>query len=222
MRIQDLQYYLALAELGSFSKVSKQFKVSQPTVSLAMQRLEKELGTELIWRDPGHQQLALTHPGRILQQHAEQMVNHYFLAEEEIKKEAEQKLVLLLSELAELAYFPAIQEHLSDHFFTHLQQRQASTEEALQALKVGQADAAILTSSFPIEEKLVAEEIPHPDLQLSEDKVLPAFPLTFVYREDRLQGPDLTRILAELKAAIATASARDFTLISKGNKPSGV
>ncbi|MCK8617878.1 LysR family transcriptional regulator [Fructobacillus sp. M158] len=217
MRIQDLQYYLALADLGSFSKVSKQFNVSQPTISLAMQRLEKELATELIWRDPGHQKFALTHPGRILQQHAQQIVTQYQLAEEEIQKEAEQKLLLVLSELANLAYFPAVEEHLSDHFFTHLQKKTASTNEALQALASGQADAALLTSPVTIEEKFTAIDIPHSPLQLSADKALPAFPLTFVYRKERLQNTDLSRILDELRAGIDSAAAVDFTLISKSH-----
>ncbi|MDD9139249.1 LysR family transcriptional regulator [Fructobacillus sp. CRL 2054] len=215
MRIQDLEYYLSLAELGSFSQVSKKFQVSQPTVSLAMQRLEKELNTELIWRDPGHKKLALTHPGHILLKHARKMVAQYHQAEDEIQKEAEQKLVLGLSEIVDFAYFPSIEQHLSDHFFTHLRKETVNGVDALSKLHKGQFDALLITGPLPIEEKLTVIDIPHPPLRLSEDKALPDFKLSFVYQEDSLQNSDLALILKELVGAIVSAQEKDFTLISK-------
>ncbi|MFC4761470.1 LysR family transcriptional regulator [Fructobacillus durionis] len=215
MRIQDLEYYLSLAELGSFSQVSKKFQVSQPTISLAMQRLEKELNTELIWRDPGHQKLALTHPGQILLKHAKKIVAQYQQAEDEIQKEAEQKLVLGLSEIVDFAYFPSIEEHLSDHFFTHLRKETVNAETALEQLQKGQFDALLITGSLPIEEKLTIIDIPHPPLHLSAGKPLPDFQLSFVYQKDSLENSDLALILEELQGAIASAQAKDFALISK-------
>ncbi|MBS9335456.1 LysR family transcriptional regulator [Fructobacillus sp. M1-13] len=220
MRIQDLAYYMALADLGSFSQVSKKFKISQPTVSLAIKRLEKELKTELIWRDPSRQQLTLTHSGRILQKHAAVILQEMALAETEIIKEANQKFVLGLTDLVEFAYFPAVKEHLSDHFLIHLQKRLVHSDEALSQIQKGDLDAAFITGDLSedsnlIEEKLTILDIPHPALHLYNEKNLPPFRLSFVYLKDRLDDSDLSAILTELQHAIWRSSKEDFTLIKK-------
>lgn len=223
MRIQDLKYYLSLAELGNFSQVSKKFSVSQPTISLAMQRLEKEMKTELIWRDPGHKKIALTHSGRILAQHARVMVAEFDQAEEEIQKEAEQKLVLGLSEVVDLAYFPAIQEHLSEHFFVHLKKKNIAADDAVSLLKEKKIDAALVAGSVDWTEGLVVREVKHPALQHSIGSSLPDFTLSFAYRKEAgvddaaavQNGDTLSAILSELGQAVSAAEGSDFALISK-------
>ncbi|MCO0832390.1 LysR family transcriptional regulator [Fructobacillus sp. W13] len=222
MRIQDLKYYLSLSELGNFSQVSKKFSVSQPTISLAMQRLEKEMKTELIWRDPGHKKIALTHSGRILAEHARVMVNEYDQAEEEIQKEAEQKLVLGLSEVVDLAYFPAIKEHLSEHFFVHLKKKSISASEAVFLLKEKKIDAALVAGEIDESDFLVIEEVKHPALQHTIGSSLPDFTLSFAYRKEAgaddtavRNGDTLSAILSELGQAVSVAEGSDFALISK-------
>ncbi|GAP01342.1 LysR substrate binding domain protein [Fructobacillus fructosus] len=215
MRIQDLEYYLALAELGSFSQVSKRFNISQPTVSLAMQRLEKELTSELIWRDPGHQKMAFTHPGQILLEHAKKIVQEYQQAQVAIQKEAEQKFALGLSEMVDLAYYPAIKEHLSDHFFTHLQKSLVQRNEGLRLLQDGKVDALLVIGSANLAAPYRVEEIAHPALLQPNGQALPDFTLSFIYQDSGQSSETMTAILSELKTAIHSASQNDFTLISK-------
>lgn len=215
MRIQDLEYYIALSELGSFSQVSKKFHISQPTVSLAMQRLEKELTSELIWRDPGHQKLALTHPGKILLSYARKIVHEYEQAQLAIQKEAKQKFSLAMSEMVDLAYYPAIKEHLSEHFFTHLQKSIVHGPESVAALQSGKIDALLIIGSVTVDSPFLVESIPHPSLLLPNGQSLPDFTLSFVYKEETKNSQTMAAILSELKTAIHLASANDFTLISK-------
>ncbi|MBS9339169.1 LysR family transcriptional regulator [Fructobacillus sp. M2-14] len=219
MRVQDLKYYLSLAELRNFSQVSKKFSVSQPTISLAMQRLEKEMKTELIWRDPGHKKIALTHSGRILAAHARVIVKESEQAEEEIQKEAEQKLVLGLSEVVDLAYFPAVQEHLSEHFFVHLKKKSISANDASSLLKEKKIDAALVAGDIQASSNLVVQKIKHPALQHSVGSSLPDFTLSFAYRKEEGNasevGDTLTAILSELDQAVTAAESSDFSVISK-------
>lgn len=61
MKLSALRYLVAFADEGSFSKAAERCHVSQPTLSVALQNLEAELGVALIERSKGH--VALTDLG---------------------------------------------------------------------------------------------------------------------------------------------------------------
>ncbi len=61
MKLSALRYLVAFADEGSFSKAAERCHVSQPTLSVALQNLEAELGVTLIERVKGH--AALTELG---------------------------------------------------------------------------------------------------------------------------------------------------------------
>jgi LysR family hydrogen peroxide-inducible transcriptional activator len=61
MKLSVLRYLVAFADEGSISKAAERCHVSQPTLSVALQNLEAELGVPLIERNKGH--LALTDLG---------------------------------------------------------------------------------------------------------------------------------------------------------------
>ena len=61
MNFSALRYLVAFADEGSFSKAADRCHVSQPTLSVALQQLEAELGVALIERSKGH--VALTDLG---------------------------------------------------------------------------------------------------------------------------------------------------------------
>lgn len=61
MKLTSLRYLVAFADEGSFSRAAEKCHVSQPTLSVALQNLEGELGIALIERNKGH--VALTDIG---------------------------------------------------------------------------------------------------------------------------------------------------------------
>lgn len=61
MKLSTLRYLVAFADEGSFSRAAERCQVSQPTLSVALQNLEAELGVALIERIKGH--VALTDLG---------------------------------------------------------------------------------------------------------------------------------------------------------------
>lgn len=61
MKLTSLRYLVAFADEGSFSRAAEKCHVSQPTLSVALQNLESELGIALIERNKGH--VALTDIG---------------------------------------------------------------------------------------------------------------------------------------------------------------
>ena len=64
MNLKDLQYFYDLCQLQSYTKVAKQHKVSQPTISYAVKRLEDSFNCKLIHRDPSHRTFKLTEQGK--------------------------------------------------------------------------------------------------------------------------------------------------------------
>ncbi len=51
MQINQLHYFVVLEKYGSFSKAAEKLNISQPALSLQMQRLEEELGYKLLNRN---------------------------------------------------------------------------------------------------------------------------------------------------------------------------
>ncbi len=65
MDLRQLQYFLATVENRSFGRAAEQMHVTQPALSKAVQRLEKELGVRLLDRLPrGVEPDALRHGAR--------------------------------------------------------------------------------------------------------------------------------------------------------------
>ena len=72
MTLQQLTYFLAAAEHGSFSAAAQSLFMAQPSLSEQIRRLEAELGVALFAR--GARGLELTEAGRLFQPHAERTV----------------------------------------------------------------------------------------------------------------------------------------------------
>jgi LysR family hydrogen peroxide-inducible transcriptional activator len=50
MTLTELRYLVSLSEMGHFRKAAEQCNVSQPTLSIAIKKLEQELGINLFER----------------------------------------------------------------------------------------------------------------------------------------------------------------------------
>ncbi|AQS54031.1 HTH-type transcriptional regulator CynR [Jeotgalibaca dankookensis] len=84
MNIQDLIYFNHLATSRNFTATANHFFVSQPSISMSLQRLEKELDTLLLDRKRLHNQMRLTPTGEILHKHAVTVLQILENAQEEI------------------------------------------------------------------------------------------------------------------------------------------
>lgn len=68
----DLVYFVEIANILNFSRTAKHIGISQPSLSLAIKRLEHAIGTELFIR--GKNGVALTKAGKRLLSHAKQLL----------------------------------------------------------------------------------------------------------------------------------------------------
>lgn len=160
MNTRDLEYFIRLTEVKNFSKVAHEFKVSQPTITFALQRLENELNTKLIVRFRAQKQLIITDSGKLLLQHAKGILAHYYLVKKEIAQHHLEQLTVGLSPIIENNYFPIIAQNLKEHHLLgKVQTGEYSSKATLQALRNGSIDLALFSSIVPLkDENLYTEE----------------------------------------------------------------
>lgn len=77
MRVDYLRYFEHLAKVLNYTKAAQDLYIAQPTLSVAIKRMEKELGIQLFKRAGGasSQRIELTETGAILQEYVAQALN---------------------------------------------------------------------------------------------------------------------------------------------------
>lgn len=73
--LEELQTFVAVTELQSFTKAAEQLNISQPTVSLHIKRLEEYFGEILIFRSRRQKKPVMTAAGQRLYQQAKKLLN---------------------------------------------------------------------------------------------------------------------------------------------------
>ncbi|MEA4954232.1 MAG: LysR family transcriptional regulator [Pseudoflavonifractor sp.] len=72
MQLNIIRYVVTISETGSFTRAAEQLYISQPALSQAVQRLEKELGAVLFRREKGR--IAITPAGEVLVEEGKKML----------------------------------------------------------------------------------------------------------------------------------------------------
>ncbi len=80
--IKNLQYFLTLIETANFTKAAEKSFITQPTLSKIIQRLEENLGQQLLHRN--NQKVEPTQAGLLLAQNAREIVGQWHRLQEEL------------------------------------------------------------------------------------------------------------------------------------------
>lgn len=153
MNLQQLEYFLATAERGSFSAAAHALHLSQPSVSEQVRRLEAELGVALFARVG--RGLALTDAGRSLRPHAEAVLDAVREARES---------VVAVRELREgtisFGTFSTARDYLGSDLIAEFRRRHPqvrvrilglNSAEAAQDVREGRLEAAIV--ALPVDDE---------------------------------------------------------------------
>lgn len=150
MTIQQIGYFLKLAEELNFTTVAKIFFITQPTLSRQIVNLENELGVALFDRD--HNNVQLTKEGR----HFYQRVNPIFLDLMSAVREVQnmntdsRQLVIGIQEeqLISASFLLGINKLRFLHPELKVEIHRSQTEELIEGLSLGKYDV-INTVRFP-------------------------------------------------------------------------
>lgn len=160
MNIRDLEYFNSLCTTKSFTKTSRQFYISQPSITMALHRLEKELDTKLIIRDHSRNEILLTKSGEVLENHIKNILLEIKKTKSEIARINGDKIKLGVPPIIGAYYFPLILKDLAknglDKCITLVETGSVKIKELL--LK-GEVDISFIGSITPIKEETIKSHI---------------------------------------------------------------
>ncbi len=148
MELHQLRYFVAAAEAGSFTRAADRCRVSQPTLSQQLQRLESSLGQALF--DRLGRGVALTPAGAALLPRARRILAEADDAREHLAGEVERGVgTLRLGAIPTIAPYvlPAVVARLRRRFpRAGVEVREDLTEALADRLAAGELDAAIVST----------------------------------------------------------------------------
>ena len=149
MEIRQLEYFRAVCGLNSISKAAEQLHVAQPSVSIAIQKLEEELGVMLF--DRTQRQISLTEEGKIFSQRVSDILLQIGDSVNEIKD-----LRFCQSGTIKIGIPPMIGVFLFPHIFARFRKRypdikliavEAGSLSIQKLLEDGNIDVGIITQN---------------------------------------------------------------------------
>ena len=148
MELKQVTYFLAVAELGSFSAAADHLYISQSSLSKQIMALEKELGIELF--DRSKRNIVLTEAGATFRKHAQRLNDEYkvMLANLKEYKRAPSLSIVAIPVIAQYGITSYIAQFQSafPNIQLMLEEREAST--ILPALNDHQFDLAFVRDNY--------------------------------------------------------------------------
>ncbi|RRJ82888.1 LysR family transcriptional regulator [Aestuariirhabdus litorea] len=165
MDLKRLRYFTELASIGNFTLAASRLGIAQPALSMAMQKLEQEVGLKLINRT--ERRMTITADGEVLLRYARQVLQLMSDAERELQaqKGVEQGVIRLgVSAMLASYYLP---EHLLGFCKRYPGVRitlfEAGTATLERMVLEGELDLALLRTDRPHEQirsrPLIEEQI---------------------------------------------------------------
>ena len=154
--LYQLRYFLAVVETGSFTKAARRVRVSQPTLSAGIQKLEAALDVPLF--DRKSRRVFLTSAGTRFVERARAIVSEVQRAQAEIAELSQPRDVLHLGVLTTIAAQSVerlLRDFLRSQPGTILELFEGTERELKNRIDAGQLDAAI-TIERP-EQRLLSE-----------------------------------------------------------------
>ena len=174
--INQLRYFVAIADCGSFSKAAARCHVSQPALSVQIQKLESRLGKVLLNRS--HRRIVPTEAGYLLLPRARAILGQVEEAKQEVRNVDERKTGKILVGIL-MTIAPCFLVHILNSFVDQFPDIQVCLNETTTALMLSMLDAGKLDmgiTSLPIRDNGFGTEI-----LFSEEMLLalhPRHPLT--------------------------------------------
>ena len=150
MNLKDLQYFYDLCQLQSYTEVAKQHKVSQPSISYAIKRLEEYFNCKLIHHDPSHRSFKLTPQGQILLKHTELILPEVISTRKEINRSLAQYSTVGFPPIIIQYLFAALNEKDKFDFLKKVRPIRGGSVELLYLLIKGDLDASLLGLIEPL------------------------------------------------------------------------
>lgn len=144
MTLQQLKYVITVANIGTISEAAKKLFISQPSLTKAIQELEKEMGITIFHRS--HKGITLSKEGEIFLGYARQVLEQATLLESAYKKDVTAKQQFSIStqhySFAVNAFVDLIKQYGEDQYDFSL--RETTTYEIIEDVAKMKSEVGIL------------------------------------------------------------------------------
>lgn len=194
MELDQLRYFLSVAERGNFTRAAETLMVSQPALSRSIQKLEEELGRPVFERKT--RSVQLTDAGLLLQSRAQQVLAILDDTKSEIADDGQSGRVRVGAIPTIAPYFlPTVLRRFSQQFpkATVIVQEN-TTDVLLKSCTQGEIDLAILALPVPAryleveelfeEELLLVLPVEHPLVEKEKIRLVDVEPYPFVLLDE--------------------------------------
>ena len=194
MELDQLRYFLQVAQRGDFTRAAEDLTISQPALSRSIQKLEDELGQPVFERKT--RSVSLTEAGVLLQSRAQQMLTILEDTKAEITDDGESGRIRVGAIPTIAPYFlPDLLRQFSSEFPKATVIVQENTTDVLiKSCTQGEIDLAVLALPVPAKylevEELFEEELlvilppDHPLVEKSRIRLSDVEPLPFVLLDE--------------------------------------
>lgn len=158
MKLQNLKYFEKLIELKTYSKVANFYKVSQPSVSQGIKRLEEYCGSPLFVHLTNPAGVELTALGEELHKHVKIIIEQINLIDGIIDKLNNSKVSIGMPPLIKLSYFSKLVSEL-DSTSIRINPVEAPSYKLLKQLKDGTIPFSLVESISPLQESELHSEV---------------------------------------------------------------
>ena len=194
MELDQVRYFLQVAQRGNFTRAAEDLTISQPALSRSIQKLEDELGQPVFERKT--RSVSLTEAGVLLQSRAQQMLTILEDTKAEITDDGESGRIRVGAIPTIAPYFlPDLLRQFSSEFPKATVIVQENTTDVLiKSCTQGEIDLAVLALPVPAKylevEELFEEELlvilppDHPLVEKSRIRLSDVEPLPFVLLDE--------------------------------------
>ena len=144
MKLQQLRYLVAIVDCGSFNRASQTLYVTQPTMSKAIEDLEREMGITILART--NRGVTLTEEGTRFLSYARQVVEQADLLEEQYKGSTPARRVFSISSqhyaFVVNAFVRLVQDVGRDRYEFSL--REGRTADIIEDVRLGRSELGVI------------------------------------------------------------------------------
>ncbi len=146
MKLQQLEYVIAIAQEGSITGAAKKLFQAQPNISIALKELESKIGIQIFWRTPTG--MTLTPEGEEFFQRAKKIVDEMHSFEADYSVDSERPIAFRIAATRSAYITAAIgywinqintqEKKFSVHF------AETNTHRAIEDVGIGKADIGVI------------------------------------------------------------------------------
>ena len=149
MELRQLEYFIAVTNLKSFTKAADKLHVAQPSITIAIKKLEDSLGVILLERK--QKNIDLTKEGEVFYKRANEIINRVTNVEKEMYDFKKSK-----KEIIKVSIPPLIGFHMLPKIFSQYYNKNSNVEleivevgslQTVELLEAGEIDLALIIQS---------------------------------------------------------------------------